>query len=109
MHNDVNPGNIILKQQGTNDEDHLVISGIIDISDCVYGPYIFEVGIAMSHFMMNRKDPISYIKPFLCGYQEVFPLSQPALDILYYVILGRLAQAFINSKEVIIYYYFSPT
>ena len=89
---------MVLKKTSANGE--FVISGIIDISDCVFGPYVFELGIAMAHYMMKRKDPVNYIKPFLHGYLSIFPLSQSSLDVLYYVIMGRLAQSLINGKVI---------
>ncbi len=86
---------ILLKQPHN---DRYIISGIIDISDCIYGPYLFELAIAMTHFMMNRNNPVDYIRPFLSGYLEAFPMSKSSLDIIYYVILGRLAQIYINGQ-----------
>ena len=52
----------------------------------------------MAYFMMERDNPLEFIKPFLTGYLSVFPLSETALDILYYVVLGRLAQSYIIGK-----------
>ena len=52
----------------------------------------------MAYFMMERGNPLEFIKPFITGYLSVFPLSEAALDILYYVVLGRLAQSYISGK-----------
>ena len=84
---------ILLKQ----DDGSFIINGVIDLSDCVYGPYLFELAISMCSYMMSGEDPINYIAPFLRGYLKIFPLSKASLGVLCYVILGRLAQLHINS------------
>ena len=96
IHNDIHPGNIVLTQADSKGE--FEINGIIDFWDCLHGPYLFELGIAIAGHMFNRKDPIAYVKPFLQGYLAVLCLAQSSLDVLYYVVLGRLAQLYINSK-----------
>ena len=50
----------------------------------------------MAYLMMRTTDPINYVKPLLHGYLSVNQLSDKSLDVLFYVILGRLAQACIN-------------
>ena len=64
---------------------------------------MFELGIAMAHFMMGRDNPLEFINPLITGYLSVFPLSDTALDILYYVVVGRLAQSYINGKPSVVW------
>ena len=57
----------------------------------------------MAYFMMEHDNPLEFVKPLITGYLSVFPLSETALDILYCVVLGRLAQSYINCTTSIIY------
>ncbi len=95
IHNDLNCLNIIAKKDSNNE---LTISGIIDFNDCIFSLYIFELGITMTYLMSRKDNPIPYIKPFLQGYLSKFQLSKQSLNVLYYVILGRAAQSYINCK-----------
>ena len=94
IHNDIHPGNTVLTQ---NSKGEFEINGIIDFWDCLHAPYLFELGIALAGYMVHREDPIVYVKPFLRGYLAVLCLAQSSLDVLYYVVLGRLAQIYMNS------------
>ncbi len=90
--------NIIIKE-GSNSEQ-FNISGLIDYSNAVFAPLLFELGISMAYLMMRRDNPAVYVKPFLQGYLSVIHLSKYAMDVLFYVILGRLAQSYLNGKSL---------
>ena len=77
----------------------LFINGLIDFTESVPSPYVFELGVTMAYVMIRAEDPIKYIKPVIQGYLSTFPLSKASLDLVYYVILGRLALSYINGKE----------
>ena len=78
------------------DDPH--VSGLIDFSNAVYAPLLFELGISMAYLMMRMEEPAVYVKPFLEGYLSVVPLSDATLGLLYYVVLGRLAQSYLNGE-----------
>ena len=89
--------NVIVTTTGT-DPPCKTIEGVIDFGDCVYNPYVFELGIALAYLMSRSQYPIKYTKPFVQGYLSEFQLSQKSLDILYYVVMARITQSLINCK-----------
>lgn len=95
IHSDINCLNIIIKNVVGKD-DRSQVSGLIDYSNAVFAPLVFELGIAMAYLMMRRENPASYVKPFLEGYLSIIPLSESSLNNLFHVILGRLAQSYLN-------------
>ena len=95
IHNDLNGLNVITRMDSCN---KLAISGIIDFSDCVFAPYVFEIGTSMVYLMSSSDDPVRYIKPLLQGYLSKFKLSKESLNVLYYAILGRAALSYINCE-----------
>lgn len=92
IHNDINDLNIVVAENKGDVE----INGFIDFSDCVVTPVVFDLGIAMAYAMLEKSDPIEAIVPLLAGYQSVFTMSEIEVDLLYYIVLGRLAQSCIN-------------
>ena len=89
--------NIITKRNSTGSNTRM-ISGIIDFSDCVFCPHVFELGIAAAYLMSRRDNPIEYAKPFIQGYLSSNHLSKKSLDTLFYIITGRIAQSYINCE-----------
>lgn len=96
IHSDINCLNIIVNKDINTNAQY--ISGLIDFSNAVYAPLVFELGISMAYLMMRREDCARYINPFLKGYLSVIPLSETSLNVLYYIILARLAQSYLNGK-----------
>ncbi len=93
----MNSLNVIVTSSST-DPPCKTIEGVIDFSDCVYNPYVFEMGIGLAYLMSRSQDPINYGKPFVQGYLSEFQLSQKSLDVLYYVVVARITQSLINCK-----------
>ena len=92
IHNDINDLNIIVAEN----KGEVEINGFIDYSDCVFTPVVFDLGIAMAYAMLETPNPIEAVVPLLAGYQSIFTLSQIEVDLLYYIVLGKLAQSCIN-------------
>ena len=82
IHNDGNDWNLLVK------ENH--ISGIIDFGDAVYTPLINELAIALTYALFDKADPLDWAKPLIKGYHKVLKLEKQELDLLYYLIAGRL-------------------
>ena len=95
IHGDGNDGNVLVH---LCDNGEYEINGMIDFSDCRKTPTIFNLGIAMAHNMLGTDNPVTYIVPFLMGYNNAFSLYKEEMDILYYIVVGRLAQLCINGK-----------
>ena len=88
IHNDANTENILLDANGD-------VSGIIDFGDLLRASRIIEVSTAAAYLRPNDGDPLQLITPFVAGYQEKNPLSEPELDVLFDLILTRLAMTVI--------------
>lgn len=101
IHGDGNDMNVLMHPC---DNGEYEVNGMIDYSDCVKTPTIFNIGIAMAYNMLEIDDPVNYIVPFLAGYNTAFSLYKEERDILYYIVLGRLAQSCINGMLKLVNY-----
>ena len=100
-HNDLNDRNIIVIE---NQSGEVEVNGLIDFSDCVYTPTVFDLGIAMAYASMEAADPLKRFAPLLSGYLHHSSLSEKEMNLLYYIILGRLIQSYVNGKCFVISY-----
>ncbi len=91
IHNDGNDWNILV-----NDNK---VSGIIDFGDCSYTPLINELAIAITYAIFEKEDPIKWAKPIISGYHQIIELEEQELDILYYLIAGRLCMSVCKSAN----------
>ncbi|XP_019856668.1 PREDICTED: hydroxylysine kinase-like [Amphimedon queenslandica] len=94
-HNDLNDMNIIVEENQLGDVE---VVGLIDFNDCVYTPTVFDLGIAMAYASLERPDPLKSVAPLLSGYLKENPLTEKEINLLYYVILGRLTQTCVNGE-----------
>ena len=92
IHNDANDMNILVEERNGS----IAVTGIIDFGDCVHSCYIFELGNMLMHAMMDKENPVECVMPMLAGYLSSFPVTRQEFNVLYYVILGRLAQMVLN-------------
>jgi len=83
VHGDANPENILI------DGERVV--GLLDFGDSCYNPRISELAICLPYLMMDQRDPVAAATPVIGGYQNVIPLTNLELDLLWPLILGRLA------------------
>jgi ethanolamine-phosphate phospho-lyase len=91
IHNDANDWNVLVQ----NDK----ISGIIDFGDITYGPMINELAVAITYAMMGKDDPIEWACFVTSAYHQKIPLEEQEIDLLYYLIAGRLCISVINSAH----------
>lgn len=90
IHGDANDWNVLV-----NDKE---ISGIIDFGDLAYSSLINEVAIAGAYLAFLWENPLEGLAPFLEGFHSVYPLEEAELDVLYYLIAGRLVTSVSNSN-----------
>ncbi len=95
IHNDANDWNLLV--------DGDSVSGIIDFGDCTRTPIINELAIAAPYALFGKEDPIKWACYLIEGYHQEFPLLRQELDLLYYLIAGRLCMGVCttaNEKKV---------
>ena len=88
IHNDANTENILLDTSGD-------LSGIIDFGDLLRAPRIIEVSTAAAYLRPSAGDPLQLLVPLVAGYHQKSPLSAPELNVLFDLILTRLAMTVI--------------
>ncbi|MCD4731997.1 MAG: aminotransferase class III-fold pyridoxal phosphate-dependent enzyme, partial [Bacteroidales bacterium] len=91
IHNDANDWNVLV-QDGK-------VSGLIDFGDMVYAPLIQELAVAISYAIFEKDDPFKWAAYIISGYQEILPLEEKELELLYYLIAARLCMSVILSSE----------
>jgi ethanolamine-phosphate phospho-lyase len=91
IHNDANEWNLLV-QRGA-------ISGIIDFGDITWAPLINELAIAISYGIMGKDDPVKWAGYILKSYHRVLKLETKEIDLLYYLIAGRLCLSVCNSAH----------
>jgi 4-aminobutyrate aminotransferase-like enzyme/Ser/Thr protein kinase RdoA (MazF antagonist) len=89
IHNDANDWNV-LTQNGK-------VSGIIDFGDMCHSWIINEVGVAITYVMMEKEDPLQIASELIKGYCKIFPLEEIELQVLYFLVAGRLCTSVCNS------------
>ncbi len=81
-HNDANDYNLLV------DGNH--VCGLIDFGDMVYTAQINNLAVACTYAMLGEKDPLACASQVVAAYHRVNPLLEQELDLLYYLIAGRL-------------------
>ena len=66
------------------------ITGIIDFGDMCYSWRINELAIGLAYALMFSDSPLEDAVPMIRGYDQAYPLTETELDVLYYLIAGRL-------------------
>lgn len=91
IHNDANDWNILVKENR--------VSGIIDFGDSVYTPLINELAITITYSVFGKEDPITSALPIIEGYTSILKLFEEEIDLLYYLIAGRLIMSVCKSAH----------
>lgn len=82
IHNDANDYNVLVKGNQ--------ISGLIDFGDMVYTALINNLAIACVYAVLDEEDPLGVAAKIVEGYHNSYALTEQELDLLYYLIAGRL-------------------
>jgi len=99
IHNDMNPGNVLMSKTQPDD-----ISGIIDFGDIVKSPLIIDLAIASSYQLSDDDDPLGGALPMIAGYHAVRPLQHVEMELLTDLIRTRLITSLlINSYRVTLF------
>ena len=84
IHNDMNPGNVLVDSADVNR-----VVGVIDFGDMVHSPLVNDVAVAASYLCRIEGDPFSEVVEFLDAYTEILPLTEEEIGVLPDLILSR--------------------
>ncbi len=86
IHADIHTENIL-----TNPDQPGSISGIMDFGDMVYGPVAAEIAIAADLDGVPAEEQVKTLCALVAGYDRVYPLEAEEVDLIYDILLARLA------------------
>ncbi|MDM9631652.1 aminotransferase class III-fold pyridoxal phosphate-dependent enzyme [Robiginitalea aurantiaca] len=89
IHNDFNDWNLLIQ--------HGKISGVIDFGDMCHSWLINDLAVALPYVMAEKKDPLAAAGTVIAAFQKEFPLLPEELQLLYYLIAGRICMSLCNS------------
>ena len=94
VHNDANDYNVLVSDGGE-------VTGLIDFGDIVDTWRVNEVAVACAYAMIGAPDPIAAVVPLVAGYHDENPLTEGEADVLFDLILTRLASSICMAAEQI--------
>jgi Ser/Thr protein kinase RdoA (MazF antagonist) len=84
IHNDMNPGNVLVDHADANR-----VTGVIDFGDMVFSRLVNDVAVAGAYFCRIEDDPFAEVVEFLEAYTDVLPLTQDEIAVLPDLMLSR--------------------
>jgi hydroxylysine kinase len=87
VHNDFNARNILI-----DPEDESLIAGIIDFGDAVHTALIADVAVGVMGQLATPESADEAIREFVDAYRANQPLLAEEMDLLNWLIAGRIAQ-----------------
>lgn len=86
IHNDLNPHNVVV-----DPADHTHIAGVLDFGDMVRAPLVCDVAVAASYLVGQEEGPLGGAPDYVAAYHATVPLEAADLDVLFDLIVTRLA------------------
>lgn len=83
IHNDGNDHNLLVR--------HDTVSGVIDFGDVVHSITVAEVAVGGAYAMLDESDPLLAAGRVVAGFAGAFPLTPEECEILFDLMLMRLA------------------
>ncbi|MEO0619059.1 MAG: phosphotransferase, partial [Pseudomonadota bacterium] len=97
IHNDLNDFNILLGDGAFALDE---VTGIIDFGDMIAGPRICDVAIAAAYLVLNQPQPIDALCAYVTAFCSTQSLDTEELDLLWPLLLTRLAFSVLNAASV---------
>ncbi|MBK7830970.1 MAG: aminotransferase class III-fold pyridoxal phosphate-dependent enzyme [Gemmatimonadetes bacterium] len=97
LHNDLNDWNVLVAR---DERGAPRLAGLIDFGDIVAGPVVADIAIAGAYLVLDHPQPERAFAAFVAGYHAVSPLSARQLDLLWPLLLMRLAVSVTNSAQM---------
>ncbi|SFR47682.1 4-aminobutyrate aminotransferase [Robiginitalea myxolifaciens] len=91
IHNDSNDWNVLCNGHE--------VSGLIDFGDLCYSWTINEVAVGLTYLLMDKENPLEVAANALKAFHQQFPLLGQEMDLLYYLIAGRLCMSLCHSAS----------
>ena len=91
IHGDLNDDNILI------DNDR--ICGLLDFGDALINPLVCDLAIAMAYILLDHPDPWNAGAQIVAGYHEVRPLSETEAELLFPLLMARLAVSLVISDS----------
>ena len=85
IHNDFNPGNVLV-----DPGDHANIVGIIDFGDLVHAPRVVDLAVAAAYLCIGQPDPRREIKSLVTAFMRNIDLNEAEIGLIDELILTRL-------------------
>jgi 4-aminobutyrate aminotransferase-like enzyme/Ser/Thr protein kinase RdoA (MazF antagonist) len=85
VHNDLTPDNILVAE-----DDPGQIVGIIDFGDMVHTLLVVDLATTIASMLRGKTELVEAAAEVIAGYQEIMPLEDEELRILYDLIAARL-------------------
>lgn len=86
IHNDLNPGNILI-----TDTEPATVAGVIDFGDMLRAPLIIDVAIAAAYLRSTDDDTLAATQALIAGFDSIVPLEDRECELLFDLIRMRLA------------------
>ncbi|MFP5354843.1 MAG: aminotransferase class III-fold pyridoxal phosphate-dependent enzyme, partial [Gemmatimonadota bacterium] len=97
IHNDLNDCNILVARDETGAAR---VTGIVDFGDLVLGPVVAEIAIAAAYLVLDHPHAERAVAEFVGAYHRVSPLTARQLDLIWPLLLMRLAVSVTNSAQM---------
>ena len=85
IHGDASDSKVLVTADGN------AIAGLIGFGDVVHTAMVCEIAIATAHAMLEAEEPLASGCQVVRGYHEAYPLERVELDVLFDLIVARLA------------------
>jgi len=87
IHCDANDYNVLVNAE------RMTVAGLIDFGDMVYSYTAGELAVAIAYVVLDKADPLTAGAHLIAGYVEEFPLLKEELEVLWDLVLLRLAMS----------------
>ncbi len=97
LHNDLNDWNLLVDRDARGTAS---LSGILDFGDLVAGPVVCDIAIAGAYLVLDHPHPERALAAFVGGYHAAAPLTGRQVDLLWPLLLMRLAVSVTNAAQM---------
>ncbi|MBI1379065.1 MAG: aminotransferase class III-fold pyridoxal phosphate-dependent enzyme [Frankiales bacterium] len=100
IHGDANDHNVLVDPGHRHDPAARFtrVSGLIDFGDLVHSAVVAEVAVAAA-YLVHVDDPVGAVADVAAGFHEVHPLADVELEVLWELVLARLALSGVHAAD----------